>query len=511
MTERVYINDLTPITDIQDGAKLLVDQNGYKKMFYSDFVVDIADTLRSEQPDGWNAQLLDGTDLTVESPSEGETVVYDSATSSFVNKKLDSNNIDWSNISVNQYQYLQVNSSGVVDQSFIEIPSLRADNDTSSGFFLRVKSGSRQIEAVQFDPDEFTINAQTLEGNAISDLDNRYLRVTNDLQDINNPSIARASLEVLSEAESDARYLAKNANLSDINNPILSFDNIKQNSTTSYAGVLEIGTSPEVQDGLRSDVAVVPTTLKDNYYGKSISDSRFLKVQDNLNDLTNKASARNNLNVFSTTESDARYLQKGLNLSELTSKSLARDNLEVYSKDYIDGLLAYLNGVPTGTVFAVAMPTPPDGYIKCNGALLDESVYPELFAQIGRTFGGSEVDGTFAVPDLRGEFIRGWDDGRGVDTARYFGTTQLDQMQRITGTVHAVIGSSAGIFYNPSGAFSVSSSTWSEFASGASGYPIAPSRYLHFDSAGSTDARVSDTTDGETRPRNVALLYCIKY
>ena len=39
MAERVFINDLTPITDIQDGAKILVDQNGYKKMFYEDFVI----------------------------------------------------------------------------------------------------------------------------------------------------------------------------------------------------------------------------------------------------------------------------------------------------------------------------------------------------------------------------------------------------------------------------------------------------------------------------------------
>lgn len=336
MAERVFINDLTPITDIQDGAKILVDQNGYKKMFYEDFVIDISDTLKSEHGNGWNADLIGGIDVKVEVPQQGEVLIFNSSSNEFENRRIDSNDIDWSSISVNEYKFLQVGSGGIVEQDFVSIPSLRIDNDTSSGYFLRVKSGNRQIEAVPFDPNEFTINAQTLEGNTVSDLDGRYLRVANNLQDITNASIARSSLNVISETESDSRYLARTNNLSDISNSTTAFNNIKQPSTTSFAGVIEIATSPEVQDGLRSDVAVVPSTLSDNYYNKSVSDARFLNAANNLDDLNNSTAARQNLNVYSSSETDSRYLQKALNLSDIGSRQLARDNLEVYDRNYID-------------------------------------------------------------------------------------------------------------------------------------------------------------------------------
>lgn len=336
MAERIFINDLTPITDIQDGAKILVDQNGYKKMFYEDFVTDIADTLKSEHGNGWNADLIGGVDVTVETAQQGDVLIFNSSSNEFENRRIDSNDIDWSSISVNEYKFLQVGSGGIVEQDFVSIPSLRIDNDTSSGYFLRVKSGNREIEAVPFDPNEFTINAQTLEGNTVSDLDGRYLRVANNLQDITDASVARSSLNVISETESDSRYLARTNNLSDISNPITAFNNIKQLSTPSYAGVIEIATSAEVQDGIRPDVAVVPSTLSDNYYNKSTSDGRFLNAANNLDDLNNSTAARQNLNVLSKTESDSRYIQKALNFSDITSLELSRQNLGVYDKTYID-------------------------------------------------------------------------------------------------------------------------------------------------------------------------------
>lgn len=336
MAERVFINDLNPITDIQDGAKILVDQNGYKKMFYEDFVIDIAGTLKSEHGTGWNADLIGGTNVSVETPQQGDVLIFNSSSNEFENRRIDSNDIDWSSISVNEYKFLQVGSGGIVEQDFVSIPSLRIDNDTSGGYFLRVKSSNRQIEAVQFDPNEFTINAQTLEGNTVSDLDGRYLRVANNLQDITNASVARDSLNVISESESDSRYLSRVGNLSDVNNAATSFNNIKQPATTSFAGVIEIATSPEVQDGLRSDVAVVPSTLSDNYYNKATSDGRFLNSANNLDDLNNSTAARQNLNVYSSTETDSRYLQKALNFSDIGSRQLARDNLEVYDRNYVD-------------------------------------------------------------------------------------------------------------------------------------------------------------------------------
>ena len=155
--------------------------------------------------------------------------------------------------------------------------------------------------------------------------------------------------------------------------------------------------------------------------------------------------------------------------------------------------------VPTGAVFYFGSPAAPTGYLECNGSLLSTTTYSALFGILGYTFGGSGV--TFALPDLRGEFVRGYDDGRGVDPSRAFGSTQLDQEQ---GHLHnwAVTTSSSGGIYMG-------------FASGGDnalyGNPGSSGAQQH------TNGPVSDGTNGtprvgsETRPVNVALLPCIKY
>ncbi|KAG0188260.1 hypothetical protein DFQ28_005152 [Apophysomyces sp. BC1034] len=76
----------------------------------------------------------------------------------------------------------------------------------------------------------------------------------------------------------------------------------------------------------------------------------------------------------------------------------------------------------TGQVAFFAFPYAPDGWLKCNGAAVSRTRYAELFAIIGTTFGAGS--GTFNLPDLRGEFVRGFDDGRDVDKMRSFGSQQ---------------------------------------------------------------------------------------
>ena len=71
--------------------------------------------------------------------------------------------------------------------------------------------------------------------------------------------------------------------------------------------------------------------------------------------------------------------------------------------------------VPAGTVNAFAGASAPDGYLLCNGGTISRSIYSDLFASIGTTYGAGDGSTTFALPDLRGEFLRGLDSGRGVD------------------------------------------------------------------------------------------------
>ncbi|OHV48293.1 hypothetical protein BB987_20205 [Photorhabdus temperata] len=70
------------------------------------------------------------------------------------------------------------------------------------------------------------------------------------------------------------------------------------------------------------------------------------------------------------------------------------------------GLLEKL--IPVGVPLPWPTATPPDGWVQCNGAAFDKSLFPEL----AKIYPGGNL------PDLRGEFIRGWDSGRGVDPSR---------------------------------------------------------------------------------------------
>ncbi|SCC09724.1 Phage Tail Collar Domain, partial [Snodgrassella sp. R-53583] len=89
---------------------------------------------------------------------------------------------------------------------------------------------------------------------------------------------------------------------------------------------------------------------------------------------------------------------------------------------------ADINATPSGAVQFFAMSTAPTGWVKANGAEISRITYANLFAAIGTTFGAGDGKTTFNLPDLRGEFLRGWDDGRGVDTGRALGSYQLDMM-----------------------------------------------------------------------------------
>ncbi|WP_339496323.1 phage tail protein, partial [Pseudomonas sp. RA_105y_Pfl2_P56] len=78
----------------------------------------------------------------------------------------------------------------------------------------------------------------------------------------------------------------------------------------------------------------------------------------------------------------------------------------------------------TGMVSAFAMNAAPPGWLKCNGAVVSRTAFAGLFARIGVVFGEGDGSTTFGLPDLRGLFLRGLDDGRGLDPARVFGTFQ---------------------------------------------------------------------------------------
>ena len=80
------------------------------------------------------------------------------------------------------------------------------------------------------------------------------------------------------------------------------------------------------------------------------------------------------------------------------------------------------------SICAFPLSSAPAGWLKCNGAAISRTVYADLFARIGTNFGGGNGVTTFNLPDYRGEFLRGLDDGRGLDVGRSINSVQAGQI-----------------------------------------------------------------------------------
>ncbi|MBV6750413.1 phage tail protein [Pseudomonas chlororaphis] len=209
-------------------------------------------------------------------------------------------------------------------------------------------------------------------------------------------------------------------------------------------------------------------------------------------------------------------------------------------------------GADVADIKPVATVQPPKGWLKCNGDPVSRAQYPALFSAIGIRFGGGDGVSTFNLPDLRGEFLRGWDDGRGVDSGRALGSFQDSQNASHS---HAASASVAGAHGHTasSGAAGGHAHTGStstdgnhqhgvtmgytdldsgNFGGGRQAYGTqytnaagAHSHTLSINAAADHTHAISVTQapdhthlvtvaasgGNESRPRNIALLYVIKY
>lgn len=154
--------------------------------------------------------------------------------------------------------------------------------------------------------------------------------------------------------------------------------------------------------------------------------------------------------------------------------------------------------IMAGQVIYVAGSAMPSGYLECNGATVSRTTYATLFEAIGSTYGAGDGSTTFALPDLRGEFMRGADRGRGVDAGRAIGSAQGDAIRNIAGNMGASIGNAGA-----SGAVAVDVMNPNSASANPGGEYAYPTR--NFDAS-----RVVPTA-AENRPRNVAMIAAIKY
>lgn len=162
-----------------------------------------------------------------------------------------------------------------------------------------------------------------------------------------------------------------------------------------------------------------------------------------------------------------------------------RVNDRLFIQGYSGGVVRVWLGRPlnqAGEIGIFAHGTVPVGWVKANGALLSRTTYADLFAAVGTYYSAGDGSTTFGIPDYRGEFLRGWDDSRGVDAGRSLGSSQSDDLKSHTHTTTV----------NGTG----------NLADAGAG---PATMYSAFNT-------VTGATGGaETRPRNVAAMFCIRY
>ena len=268
-------------------------------------------------------------------------------------------------------------------------------------------------------------------------------------------------------------------------------------STKAFSGNQYLSASVSYDVDIKKSIVIANVIANQN------NSNIFLRV-DGSNKMQNALQFNNQLNADHrmvqyvsslTNDSDLKIdAQKVL----LGNQSGTKGDSNVVVNDLIihsmgdQPLTSLLNSMPIGSVISYAGATAPDGYFECNGASFSSSTYPKLYQALGST----------KIPDLRGQFVRGWDHGAGVDLARALGSSQTDALQNITGKITEMqvaawrAQAQSGALYQ-----SRRHGSGKHDRGNLSGTMID----LNFDAS-----KVARTAN-ETRPKNIALMYIIKH
>ncbi|WP_439953674.1 tail fiber protein [Escherichia coli] len=193
-------------------------------------------------------------------------------------------------------------------------------------------------------------------------------------------------------------------------------------------------------------------------------------------------------------------------------KQRVAEKLALLNHDFWESTFAELTEIncPVGSALPVGVPvpwpsaTPPTGWLKCNGAAFSAKEYPEL----------AKAYSTNKLPDLRGEFIRGWDDGRGVDSGRTLLTNQEHAVISHNHGIPTKVGSVTNIPYGIEQVIS-DETIFSSAKTVGVDYWSNSERVFTYTSGGRNGAESVSSPDAsslikETRPRNLAFAYIVR-
>jgi len=243
-----------------------------------------------------------------------------------------------------------------------------------------------------------------------------------------------------------------------------------------------------------------------------------------LASLSNVTTARANLSVYSIAQCDATFAPIAGNSSQTFLVGSPSSANHAARKSYVDARTGQANettagiaeiatqaetnaGVsdvtvvtpkklmasnytPSGCVMAFAGTSAPTGWLECNGSAVSRTTYSTLFSVISTTYGIGDGISTFNLPDMRGEFLRGWDHGRGVDPGRASGSNQDEEIKS----------HSHNLNMNPVSGSPGIGTKGVDGRDQVNATALFDPLYNYTSSTGGT----------ETRPRNVAMMYIIK-
>lgn len=309
-------------------------------------------------------------------------------------------------------------------------------------------------------------------------------------------SITTAELTALALSASDVQGVLNNLKNAALRAVGTATNEISDNAqlNTRLGTVGNLGTAATRNIGTGTDQVVDTEILNDRfggYTGNLNTAARFpvgsalLSIPNN-EELNTRLGTTGNLGTAAqkNTGTGADQLPTNANLGTAAQQDIGTGTDQVPDKEILDSRFGEGNNVMVGAVVYFATTVTPSGYIKANGAAVSRTTYANLYARVGDFWGAGNGSTTFNVPDLRGEFIRAWDDGRGIDSARAFGSFQDGDIES-----HS---HSNGITLTGTGIID--------------GYDTGAPNNDNY-SITSTGA----TGGTETRPRNIALAAYIKY
>lgn len=183
---------------------------------------------------------------------------------------------------------------------------------------------------------------------------------------------------------------------------------------------------------------------------------------------------------------------------------------DTYTKDEITAMIAQASALPVGSMIGFPVDKVAPGFLELDGSVKSVAAYPDLATFLGGAFNkGDEGAGNFRLPESRGEFLRGWDHGRGIDAGRAIGSYQLDALQNIKGEFTSrSFGGAAGAILggtppSPFGGTKIGAGVVGTTPLGAGGGTVAAD-------VTTFDASLVARTSTETRGRNLAVMWCIK-